>query len=47
VPSVAHGVAANPAWTKTITDAVVKFGSDGHPEALINTLIAAAHSQFD
>jgi glucose/mannose transport system substrate-binding protein len=47
VPSVAHGVAANPAWTKAITDAVVKFGSDEHPAALVNALIAAAHSQLD
>ena len=44
VPSLAHGVAANPAWTKAITTAVVKFGGDGHPEALANALIAAAHS---
>ncbi|HEX7834311.1 MAG TPA: extracellular solute-binding protein [Pseudolysinimonas sp.] len=47
VPSLAHGVAANPDWTKTITTAVVKFGRDGHPEALLNALIAAAHSQLD
>jgi glucose/mannose transport system substrate-binding protein len=47
VPSVAHGVAANPAWTKAITKAVVKFAGDGHPEALLNALIAAAHSQLD
>jgi len=47
VPSIAHGVAANPTWTKAITTAVVKFGGDGHPEALVNALIAAAHSQLD
>jgi glucose/mannose transport system substrate-binding protein len=47
VPSIAHGVAANTAWTKAITDAVVKFASDDHPEALVNALIAAAHSQLD
>lgn len=47
VPSLAHGVAANTAWTKAITEALVKFGNDGHAEALINALIAAAHSQLD
>jgi glucose/mannose transport system substrate-binding protein len=47
VPSLAHGVAANPTWTKAITTAVVKFAGDGHPEALVNALIAAAHSQLD
>jgi glucose/mannose transport system substrate-binding protein len=47
VPSLAHGVAANPSWTKDITTAVVKFAGDGHPEALVNALIAAAHSQLD
>jgi glucose/mannose transport system substrate-binding protein len=47
VPSIAHGVAANPTWTKAITTAVVKFGGDGHPEALVNALIAAAHNQLD
>ncbi|MEO5921470.1 MAG: ABC transporter substrate-binding protein [Pseudolysinimonas sp.] len=47
VPSIAHGVAANPSWTKAITTAVVKFAGDGHPEALVNALIAAAHSQLD
>jgi len=46
VPSLAHGVAANPAWTKAITTAVVKFAGDGHPEALANALIDAAHSQL-
>ena len=43
VPSLAHGVAASPAWTKAITTAVVKFGGDGHPDALANALIDAAH----
>ncbi|MEQ1735961.1 MAG: extracellular solute-binding protein [Rhodoglobus sp.] len=43
VPSLAHGVAANPAWTKAITAAVVKFADDRHPEALANALIDAAH----
>ncbi|MEQ1735962.1 MAG: ABC transporter substrate-binding protein [Rhodoglobus sp.] len=47
VPSLAHGVAANPAWTKDITDAVVKFGSDGHPQALLNALIDLANSNLD
>jgi glucose/mannose transport system substrate-binding protein len=47
VPSLAHGVAANPAWTKAITTAVVKFASDGHSDALANALIDAAHSQLD
>lgn len=44
VPSLAHGVAASPAWTKAITNAVVKFAGDGHPEALANALIDAAHN---
>ncbi len=47
VPSLAHGVAANPTWTKAITTAIVKFGGDVHPEALLNALIDAAHSQLD
>jgi glucose/mannose transport system substrate-binding protein len=47
VPSLAHGVAASPAWTKAITVAVVKFGGDGHPDALANALIDAAHAQLD
>ena len=47
VPSIAHGVAANPAWTRAITAAVVKFGSDGHPEALVNALIDLAHTNLD
>lgn len=47
VPSIAHGIAANPTWTQAITTAVVKFGHDGHPDALAKALIAAAHSQLD
>jgi glucose/mannose transport system substrate-binding protein len=47
VPSLAHGVAASPAWTNAIEDAVVKFRSDDHPEALVNALIAAAHTALD
>lgn len=47
VPSLAHGVAASPTWTKDITDAVVKFGGDGHPEALLNALIDLAHQNLD
>jgi len=47
VPSLAHGVAANPEWTKAITTAVVEFGANGHPDALANALIAAAHAQLD
>jgi glucose/mannose transport system substrate-binding protein len=47
VPSIAHGIAASPAWTDAITDAVVKFGSDGHTEALANGLIKAAHAALD
>jgi glucose/mannose transport system substrate-binding protein len=46
VPSLAHGVAANPAWTKAITTAIVKFADDGHPEALANALIDAAHTSL-
>lgn len=44
VPSLAHGVAANPSWTAAITAAVVKFGGDGHPLALANGLIDAARA---
>jgi glucose/mannose transport system substrate-binding protein len=47
VPSLAHGVAASPTWTNAIEDAVVKFRSDDHPEALVNALIAAAHTALD
>jgi glucose/mannose transport system substrate-binding protein len=47
VPSLAHGVAASPKWTAAITDAVLKFRSDRHPEALVNALIAAAHAALD
>lgn len=43
VPSLAHGVAANPTWTKAITTAVVRFVDDGHSEAFANALIDAAH----
>lgn len=42
VPSLAHGVAAKPSWTKAITTAVVQFGNDGRSEALSNALIKAA-----
>lgn len=42
VPSLAHGVAASPAWTQQITTAVVEFGSDGRSEAFLNALIDAA-----
>jgi glucose/mannose transport system substrate-binding protein len=47
VPSLAHGVAASPGWTKAITTAVVKFGGDGKQEALANALIDAAHDALD
>lgn len=47
VPSLAHGVAASPTWTDEITDAVLKFRSDRHPEALVNALIASAHTALD
>lgn len=47
VPSLAHGVAANPEWTKAITTAVVDFGANGHPDAFANALIAAAHAHLD
>jgi glucose/mannose transport system substrate-binding protein len=43
VPSIAHGIAGPPTWMKAITDAVVKFGDDRHPQALSNALIAAAN----
>lgn len=46
VPSLAHGVAANPSWTKAITQAVAKFVDDGHPEALVNGLIKAAEKNL-
>jgi glucose/mannose transport system substrate-binding protein len=47
VPSLANGVAASPTWTNAIEDAVVKFRGDDHPEALVNALIAAAHTALD
>jgi glucose/mannose transport system substrate-binding protein len=47
VPSLAHGVAARPSWTKAIQDAVVKFGDDRKSEALANALIKAAHTALD
>lgn len=46
VPSLAHGVAASPRWTNAITTAVVRFGDDGHPEALRNALIKAATAEL-
>ena len=47
VPSIANGVAADPGWTEAITEAVVKFGDDRHPEAFGNALIRAAHAALD
>ena len=47
VPSLAHGVAASPDWTAAIAKAVTKFRDDGHPEALANGLIDAAHDALD
>lgn len=47
VPSLAHGVAASPSWTTAIAGAVVKFRNDGHPLALANALIMAAHTALD
>ena len=47
VPSLAHGVAASPSWTKAITTAIVKFRGDRHPDALVNALIDAAHGALD
>ena len=47
VPSIAHGIAVSPEWTDVITDAVVKFGTDHHPDALANALIDAAHDALD
>lgn len=41
-PSLAHGVAARPAWVAAITDAVVRFRDDRHPAALLKALRAAA-----
>ncbi|MEO5921464.1 MAG: extracellular solute-binding protein [Pseudolysinimonas sp.] len=40
--SLAYGVAASPSWTTAITEAIVKFRDDRHPEALANSLISAA-----
>ncbi|MBX3194852.1 MAG: extracellular solute-binding protein [Microbacteriaceae bacterium] len=42
VPSVAHGVAADPAWTKAITTAVLDFRSTRRPDAFANALLKAA-----
>ncbi|MEO8262228.1 MAG: ABC transporter substrate-binding protein [Pseudolysinimonas sp.] len=47
VPSIAHGVAASPSWTKAITTAIIKFRGDRHPDALVNALIDAAHAALD
>ena len=47
VPSLAHGVAASPAWTEDIADALTNFDGNGHAEALANALIAAAHKALD
>jgi len=47
VPSIAHGVAAKPSWTKAITDAVVAYRADRRESALANALIAAAHDALD
>lgn len=44
VPSIAFGVAAKPSWSTAITKAVVKFGDDRKPTALVNALIDAAHT---
>jgi glucose/mannose transport system substrate-binding protein len=41
-PSLAHGVAARPAWVAAILDAVVRFRDDRHPVALVNALRSAA-----
>lgn len=40
-PSLAHGVAARPAWVAAITDAVVRFRDDRHPVALLKALRSA------
>jgi glucose/mannose transport system substrate-binding protein len=47
VPSIAHGIAAEPDWMDEITGAVTKFRSDRKPEALLNSLIASAHKALD
>ena len=44
VPSIAHGIAAEPGWMDEITKAVVKFHGDRKQEALINALIASAQN---
>jgi len=44
VSSLAHGAAANIAWSGDIASAVGKFGGDRKPEALINALVQAAHA---
>lgn len=41
-PSLAHGVAASPSWTTAITEAIVKFRDDRHPEAFANSLVGLA-----
>jgi glucose/mannose transport system substrate-binding protein len=47
VPSIAHGIAVAPDWMNEITDAVVKFRGDRHPDALVNALIGSAHTYLD
>jgi glucose/mannose transport system substrate-binding protein len=44
--SLAHGVAASPSWTKAITEAIVKFRDDRHPDAFANALLAAAEREL-
>lgn len=42
VPSIAHGIAADPDWLDAISTAVDRFGDDRRTAALANALIAAA-----
>lgn len=47
LPSLSLGAAANQAWTSQITQALMRFESDGRRDALRNALISAAHLALD
>jgi glucose/mannose transport system substrate-binding protein len=44
VPSIAHGIAADPAWLRAISTAVSRFGDDRRQAALAKALISAAET---
>lgn len=46
VPSLAHGAAADIAWSGAISDAVSRFGTDRDPDALLRALAEAASANL-